>query len=186
MSLTEMKRLFSEWRIRLARAKDVLQPPVWSAEEWNEFALTLTGVVRKYGRHWEEGETQFFDLRWELIEGGELACQFEDTEGGKRSLVVAQYGGFADGTENYIWFYGEFNDHGTFIGNPYYVNGSWKDALSIILMPHKASSQFYLTDAGAPIEQGNLLGAGPTSGQYWESAADVPQAVHVEQAYQAA
>ncbi len=178
MSLVELKRTFSEWRIRFQRARDVMQPAVWSDEEWNELALTLVAVVRKYGKQWEDGGTDYWDLRWELIEGGELACQFEDSPGQKRSLVVAQYGGFADGTDNYIWFYGEFNEHGTFIGHPYYVNGSWKDALAMILMPHKMSSTFYLADAGAPMGQGNLLGAGQ---EEWQSA---PALVETGSVYQ--
>lgn len=179
MSLVELKRMFSEWRIRLQRARDVMQPAIWSPEEWNEFSLTLVAVVRKYGRQWEDEGTAYWDLRWELIEGGELACQFEDTPGLKRSLVVAQYGGFADGTENYIWFYGEFNERGTFIGNPYYVDGSWKDALAMILMPHKMSSTFYLADAGAPMGHEYLLGSGQAE---WE---DTPAPVNAGAVYEA-
>lgn len=179
MSLIEMKRMFAEWRIRFQRARDVMQPRVWSPEEWNEFAITLTAIVRKYGRSWEEEGTRYWDLRWELIEGGELACQFEDNPDVKRSLVVAQYGGFADGTENYIWFYGEFNPSGEFIGAPYYVNGTWKDALAMILMPHRMSSEFYLQDAGAPIGHSNLLGAGDDA-----FVEQPPQPVQTEQVYQ--
>ncbi len=155
MSIVELRRLFSEWRIRMARVQEVLQPRAWAPEEWNEFARTVTLITQKYGKHWTAGEpeTRYYDLRWDLSEGGQLVCQFEDTANTKKSLVVAQYGGFADGTENYIWFYCEFNERGEFIGDPYWVDGNWKDALAMVLMPHKMAAGFYLQDAGAPIQQ---------------------------------
>jgi hypothetical protein len=166
MTLIELKRLCSEWRMRAQRVQEILQPPVWSNDDWNQFALTLVGVIRKYGKNWETDGTMYADLRWDLSEGGELACQFEDTPGGKRSLVVAQHGGFANGLENYIWFYAEFNEGGRFIGDPYFVSGNWKDALAILLMPHKSSANLYLAAPAAPLQ--NLLLGGPETD--WEDA----------------
>lgn len=157
MSLVELRRHFAEWRIKLQRIQQVLQPPSWAPEEWNHFAKMVVTVTTKYGRTWTQEPTDYWDLRWDLQEGGQLVCQFEETKDVKKSLVIAQYGGFADGTENYIWFYAEFNDLGGFIGEPYWVDGSWKDALAMILMPQKMAAGFYLTDAGAPI-QNALLG----------------------------
>lgn len=146
MSLVEFKRMYAEWRVRLQRVQEVLQPPTWSEEEWNEFARILASMVRKYGANWQEEGKEFWDIRWELQDGGELACQVEAVMGEKLSLVVAQYGGFADGTENYIWFYCDFSENGKFLGEPYWVNGNWKDALAMILMPHKMSSGVYLAE----------------------------------------
>jgi hypothetical protein len=163
MSLVELRRLFAEWRIKLRRIQEVVQPPPWSTEEWNHFARLIVGVTTKYGRTWTQDSVTYWDLRWDLQEGGQLVCQFEQKAGEKKSLVVAQYGGFADGTENYIWFYAEFNDQGGFIGDAYWVEGSWKDALAMILMPHKMAAGFYLADAGAPI-QAALGWQGPEGG----------------------
>lgn len=159
-SLLELRRLYAEWRIKLQRIQEVIQPKGWSEEEWNQFARVVVTVTAKYGRTWTNGETTYWDLRWELQEGGQLVCQFEEETGVKKSLVIAQYGGFADNTENYIWFYSEFNDAGGFIGEPYWIEGSWKDALAMILMPQKMAAGFYLQDAGAPIQQ-HLLGQSP-------------------------
>lgn len=153
MSLVELRRLFSEWNIRLKRVQEVLQPPAWSEGDWNEFARTLVFVVRKYGKTWTEDATTYYDLRWNLTDGGELACQFDLTPGVRRSLVVAQHGGFADGTENYIWFFCEFNEAGQFIGEPYWVDGNWKDALAMMFMPQRMPSQFYLSNGAAPLGQ---------------------------------
>ncbi|MDR1190560.1 MAG: hypothetical protein LBK60_02700 [Verrucomicrobiales bacterium] len=159
MSLLELKRLFAEWRVRVRRIHHILQPPVWSVAEWNEFARALAHVVRRYGRTWETDGAGFWDIRWALQESGELVCQVEQVRGQKLSLVVAQYGGFADGTENYIWFYCEFSENGGFLGEPFWVEGVWKDALSMLLLPHKASSGFYLTGGtSSPAMQQMLLG----------------------------
>jgi len=156
VSLLELRRLFSEWNIRLKRVQEVLQPESWVEEDWNQFSKTLSLVTQKYGKTWEENGTTYYDLRWTLRDGGELACQFDETPGERRALVVAQHGGFADGTENYIWFFCEFNEHGEFIGDPYWVDGNWKDALAMMFMPQKMPSQFYLQDVNAPM-QNNLL-----------------------------
>ncbi|MDR2463062.1 MAG: hypothetical protein LBD30_04705 [Verrucomicrobiales bacterium] len=153
--------MFSEWRVRAQRIRDILRPPVWSPGEWNEFARVLAQAVRRYGKTWENADAEFWDIRWELQEGGELVCQVEQIREKKLSLVVAQYGGFADGTENYIWFYCEFSENGKFLGEPFWVEGTWKDALSMLLMPHKASSGFYLTGGtSSPAMQHMLLGGG--------------------------
>jgi hypothetical protein len=176
MNLIELKRHFAEWRIKLQRIQHVIQPPVWSDPEWNEFAKLVVGVTLKFGRTWCHEPTTYWDLRWELQEGGSLVCQFEDTAETKKSLVIAQYGGFADGTENYIWFYAEFNEHGGFIGEPYWVEGSWKDALAMILMPQKMAGGFYLSDAGAPIQAGLLTYTAPEGGGGHRSSAPVAMA----------
>jgi hypothetical protein len=163
MSLIEFKRLYSEWRSRWQRVRDIVQPPVWTPEEWNEFARVLTHIIRRYGKTWEAGGADFWDLRWELQGGGELACQSEQQRGKKLSLVVAQYGGFADGSENYLWFYCEFAENGEFLGEPFWVEGVWKDALAMLLMPHKASSGFYLTGGTSSPAMQQLLLGGPAA-----------------------
>jgi hypothetical protein len=79
-----------------------------------------------------------------LQDGGELICQAEDGSDGRKTLVVAQQGGFAEGLENYTWFYGEFGQTGDFLGNPYWVDGTWKEALAMMLLPQQAGAGFYL------------------------------------------
>ncbi|MDD5262163.1 MAG: hypothetical protein PHD76_09990 [Methylacidiphilales bacterium] len=161
MTLVEMRRMFSEWRIRIQRIQAIIQPPIWSQEEWNEFSRVLANLVRRYGSTWQQDRTEYWDLRWELQEEGELVCQVEKVEGEKLSLVVAQYGGFADGTQNYIWLFCEFSESGQFLGEPFWVEGNWKDALAMILLPHKMSSNFYLTGGtSSPAFQQTLLGNG--------------------------
>lgn len=157
-SLVELKRLYSEWRIKLQRVQAVLQPPTWSTEEWNNFAKVVATVVRQHGKTWEDGGTNFWDIRWETQDQGELVCQVEEIPNQKHSLVVAQYGGFADGTENYIWFYCEFTETGGFLGDPYWVEGNWKDALAMVLMPQQMSTSFYLAEGSSSANlKSNLL-----------------------------
>ncbi|MDZ4788294.1 MAG: hypothetical protein SH807_05065 [Blastochloris sp.] len=146
MTALEFKRLFSEWRVKLQRVQHILQPPTWTQEEWTEFARILASMIRKYGANWQHENKEFWDIRWDLQEGGQLACQLEAVQGEKLSMVVAQYGGFADGKENYIWFYCDFNESGQFRGEPFWVEGNWKDALAMILMPHKMSTGCYLSN----------------------------------------
>lgn len=157
MSLLEFKRLFQEWRIRLERARQILQPPVWSPEEWNRFARALAIAVHRYGTHWETNGTLFWDIRWELHDGGQLICQLEEVPDEKRALVVAQQGGFSQGHDNYTWFYAEFSESGAFLGQPYWVDGNWKDALAMILLPQQMAAGFYLADTPANLPVG-LLG----------------------------
>lgn len=162
MSVVEFKRLFQEWRIRLERARQVLQPPVWSVEEWNRFARALALAVHRHGTHWESGGTRFWDIRWELHDGGKLICQVEEVPSEKRSLVVAQQGGFSEGHENYTWFYAEFGQNGDFLGQPYWVDGNWRDALAMILLPQQMAAGFYLADGPAQVSAG-LLSAEPSA-----------------------
>lgn len=177
MSLVELRRIFSEWNIRLKRVQEVLQPPVWSDDDWNQFAKTIATIVRKYGKTWEDQGTTYFDLRWQLSGGGELVCQFDENPDIKRSLVVAQHGGFADGTENYIWFYCEFNEAGQFIGDPFWVDGNWKDALAMMFMPQKMPSQFYLADGGAPVGQNLIQEESSTTWEHTPRRQPVPVSV---------
>jgi hypothetical protein len=161
MSAVELKRLYQEWRIRLQRAHQVLQPPVWTVEEWNRFARALALVIRRYGTHWVTEPTLYWDIRWELQDGGQLICQVEEVPDEKRALVVAQQGGFSEGHDNYTWFYAEFSENGQFLGNPYWVDGNWKDALSMILLPQQMAAGFYLADKGSPFQAPLLQNGGP-------------------------
>ncbi|MEM9445278.1 MAG: hypothetical protein AAGA18_07970 [Verrucomicrobiota bacterium] len=143
MGLVELRRLYSEWRIRLRRVQEVIQPTVWSEQDWNRFAHSLVIVINKYGNTWDQEETKFSDIRWDVEGDAQLICQTEISPS-KRSLVVAQQGGFADSNHNYTWFYAEFNEQGEFIGNPYWVDGNWKDALAMVLLPQQMAAGFYL------------------------------------------
>ena len=160
----ELRRLYSEWRWRLKRIQAVLQPPVWSEEEWRQFAQALTILLQKHGAAWAQeqpdGSTkQFWDLRWAIREGGELICQAEQHGEEKLSLVVAQSGGFAEEVGSYTWLWAEFGSDGHFSRDPYWVDGTWKDALISLLLPYQYQSNFYLA---APTETpaALMLGAG--------------------------
>ena len=106
ISRVELRRIAHEWRTRLQRVQQILQPSEWAVDDWNRFARALTQMVRAYGSTWKEGDSTFWDVRWTLQDGGELICQTEVAGDGRQTLVVAQTGGFAEGLENYTWFYG--------------------------------------------------------------------------------
>ncbi|MFZ5806170.1 MAG: hypothetical protein ACOY3I_03040 [Verrucomicrobiota bacterium] len=158
-SLVEFKRIFGEWRIRLQRVREIVQPPQWTDHDWLHFSRSLYMLVKRYGSSWSSDAVHYWDVRWELRDGGELICQIEEKED-FNSLVVAQSGGFAEGVESYTWFYGEFNKRGDFLAEPYWVDGNWKEALSMILLPHQMAAGFYLTSSSVPIHT-NLLGPAP-------------------------
>lgn len=177
MTVVELKRLYQEWRTRLQRVQQIIQPPQWSVAEWNHFAKALFVLVKKYGSTWSDRSIDYWDVRWTLKDGGELVCQIEeDSSTGRRALVVAQTGGFASGVENYTWLYVEFDESGQFTGNPYWVDGNWKDALAMILLPHQMAAGFYLTGSSIPAHS-LLLGGGtdsaPASAAAHEIRADV-------------
>jgi len=145
ISRVELRRIAHEWRTRLQRVQQILQPSEWAMDDWNRFARALTQTVRAYGSTWKEGDNTFWDVRWTLQDGGELICQTEVGGDGRQTLVVAQTGGFAEGLDNYTWFYGEFGQTGDFLGNPYWVDGTWKEALAMMLLPQQAAAGFYLS-----------------------------------------
>ena len=64
--------------------------------------------------------------------------------GEKTSLVVAQNGGFAETVGSYTWLWAEFNMEGNFARDPYWVEGSWKDALTALLLPLDRQGAFLL------------------------------------------
>lgn len=156
MAFVEFKRILMEWRTRFQRVHDILQPPQWTDHDWGHFSRALFKLVKRYGHSWSEKDIHYWDVRWELREGGELICQIEETAD-MDSLVVAQSGGFAEGVDCYTWFYGEFNKEGRFIAEPYWVDGSWKEALSMILLPHQMAAGFYLTNSSVPLNVNMLL-----------------------------
>ena len=135
ISPVELHRILAEWRVRLQRAKEILQPPSWNENEWRQFSQALALMVRDHGRSWIIDPNVYWDLRWNLQDGGELVCQIEHTPGEKTSLVVAQNGGFAESVGSYTWLWAEFNMEGNFARDPYWVEGTWKDALTALLLP---------------------------------------------------
>jgi hypothetical protein len=152
ISSVELRRLFNEWRWRLKRVQAVLQPPVWSEEEWRQFAQALTLLLQKHGATWvggADGTSQFWDLRWAIREGGELICQAEQKGSETLSLVVAQTGGWAEEAGSYTWLWAEFGPDGHFSRDPYWVDGTWKEALISLLLPYQYQSNFFLA---APTE----------------------------------
>jgi FeS assembly protein IscX len=135
ISPVELHRILAEWRVRLQRAKEILQPPAWNEKEWRQFSQALALMVRDHGRSWIIDPNVYWDLRWNLQDGGELVCQIEHIPGEKTSLVVAQNGGFAESVGSYTWLWAEFNMEGNFARDPYWVEGTWKDALTALLLP---------------------------------------------------
>ena len=165
ISSVELQRIFAEWRVRLHRAKEILQPPTWSEKEWRQFSQALALMVRDHGRSWIIDPNVYWDLRWNLQDGGELVCQIEHIPGEKTSLVVAQNGGFAGSVGSYTWLWAEFDMEGNFARDPYWVEGTWKDALTAFLLPLDRQSSFLL--AGRAQTPDSLLlqdGARPNDG----------------------
>jgi hypothetical protein len=159
MSPVELRRILAEWRLRVQRVRDILQPPSWSELEWRQFSQALALLVREHGVYW--------DLRWKLQDGGELVCQVEHVPGERTSLVVAQSGGFVVDVESYTWLWAEFNMEGEFSREPYWIDGTWKDALTALLLPLERRSSYML--AGRQHTPQALLlqeGARPNTGQY--------------------
>jgi FeS assembly protein IscX len=165
ISTVELARIFSEWRVRIHRAREILQPPSWNEKEWKQFSQALALMVRDHGRSWIIDPKVYWDLRWNLQDGGELVCQIEHTPGEKTSLVVAQNGGFAQNVGSYTWLWAEFNLEGEFARDPYWVDGTWKDALTAFLLPLDRQTSYLL--AGRAQTPDSLLlqkGARPNDG----------------------
>lgn len=148
LSPVELKRVLAEWQLRLKRVQAVLQPPVWGESEWRQFAQALTLLVQRHGATWQDARAQTWDLRWQMREGGELVCQVEQQNENQVTLVVAQCGGFA-GTGSYTWLWAELGRDGSFKREPYWVDGSWKEALMTLLMPFQYQSNFLLQGQAA-------------------------------------
>ena len=167
ISPVEMRRILAEWRVRLQRIKEIVQPPSWDEPEWRQFSQALALLVRQHGRSWIIDPNVYWDLRWKLQDGGELICQVEHVPGEKTSLVVAQNGGFAEQVGSYTWLWAEFNMEGNFARDPYWVEGTWKDALTTLLLPLERQSNYLL--AGMAETPNSLLlqeGARPNDGNY--------------------
>jgi FeS assembly protein IscX len=165
ISPVELHRILAEWRVRLSRAKEILQPPTWNEQEWRQFSQALSLMVRDHGRSWIIDPNVYWDLRWNLQDGGELVCQIEHIPGEKTSLVVAQNGGFAGAVGSYTWLWAEFDMEGNFSRDPYWVEGTWKDALTAFLIPLDRQSAYLL--AGRAETPDSLLlqdGARPNDG----------------------
>ena len=144
MSPVELRRILGEWSVRLQRVKDILQPTTWSEQEWRQFSQALALMVRDHGRSWIIDPNVYWDLRWRLQDGAELVCQIEHVPGEKTSLVVAQNGGFATEVGSYTWLWAEFNMEGNFSRDPYWVEGTWKEALTSLLLPLDRQASYLL------------------------------------------
>ncbi len=144
ISSVELRRILGEWRLRVQRVKDILQPPTWNEQEWRQFSQALALMVRDHGRSWIIEPNVYWDLRWRLQDGAELICQIEHIPGEKTSLVVAQNGGFAAEVGSYTWLWAEFNMEGNFSRDPYWVEGTWKEALTSLLLPLDRQASYLL------------------------------------------
>jgi FeS assembly protein IscX len=144
ISPVELRRIMAEWRLRMQRVKDILQPPTWNEKEWRQFSQALALMVRNHGQSWIIDPNVYWDLRWHLQDGAELVCQVEHIPGEKTSLVVAQNGGFAAEVGSYTWLWAEFNMDGNFSRDPYWVEGTWKEALTALLLPLDRQASYLL------------------------------------------
>ncbi|QSR87375.1 hypothetical protein EM20IM_03335 [Candidatus Methylacidiphilum infernorum] len=155
MSLfTELRRISQDWSIRIQRAKSILFPAPWKEEKWLEFCKSLCLFIQERGTSWEQDGKLYWDLRCRLNDGGELVCQVEQDGHEKISLAVAQTGGFVEPGENYIWLFVELNKEGRFLKDPYFVDGVWKEAFLIFLLPRHKQAAFFLSafkEAASPL-----------------------------------
>jgi hypothetical protein len=161
-SSVEIRRVISEWKLRLERARAALQPRQLDGEEWKRFCQTLTLIVRKHGATWTVPPLEYWDLRWATHDGGELICQVEHQPDEKTTLIVAQEGGFAADAGSYTWLWAEFGLDGQFSREPYWVDGNWREALMMLLMPYQFQSGLYL-EAPVPTPVSLMLGQGPST-----------------------
>jgi hypothetical protein len=167
MSPVELRRIIAEWRLRVSRVKNILQPPSWSEQQWRQFAQALALLVRDHGRSWIIDPNVYWDLRWKLQDGGELVCQVEHIPTEKTSLVVAQTGGFAAEVGSYTWLWAEFNMAGDFARDPYWVEGTWKEALTALLTPLDRQSSYLLAGrTDTPNALLNQAGARPNDAYF--------------------
>jgi hypothetical protein len=144
LSAVELRRIVSEWRLRLQRVQAILNPPAWNENEWRQFSQAVTLLVRDHGTSWAIADKLYWDLRWHLQGGGELIAQVEHLPDQKTTLIVAQTGGFANDDGSYTWLWAEFDLGGEFARDPYWVEGTWKEALTSLLMPLQKQAAYYL------------------------------------------
>jgi hypothetical protein len=160
--MLEARRILNEWQTRFRRVRDIIAPAAWSRTDWELFAVSVAILVQRNGAHWESEDRRYWDLRWNVRDGGELVCQVECEPQRYIQLVVAQEGGWA-GDGSYTWMLAEFSPSGDFLCDPYWVDGSWKDALVALLIPYSERAGFYLGDRSeTPAHL--LLGGGAPSG----------------------
>jgi hypothetical protein len=157
ISVLELRRIMTEWQTRLKRIQTILQPPEWSETDWKQFGRALVGLLQQHGASWNIESKTYWDLRWHLRDSGQLICQVESIAGQKVSLVVAQMGGWVREVESYTWFWVEFDLQGEFIRDPYWVEGTWKEALTTLLMPYQHQAGYFLAGS-APTPPALLLG----------------------------
>jgi hypothetical protein len=157
ISILELKRVYMEWRTRLQRVNAILNPRPWEETDWKQFGRCLVGLLQSHGATWSSENKTYWDLRWNLRDGGELICQAEAVDNQKISLVVAQSGGWVEEAQSYTWFWVEFDMMGEFLRDPYWVEGTWREALMTLLTPYQQQSGYYLAGS-APTPPSLMLG----------------------------
>jgi len=147
ISPLELRRILTEWRTRLQRVQAILAPPVWDESEWSRFGRALLALLQQHGATWSAENQTYWDLRWNLRDGGELICQAEASGPSKISLVVAQTGGWVREAESYTWFWMEIGPDGDLLREPYWVEGTWREALMTLLVPYQYQAGYFLAGA---------------------------------------
>ncbi len=163
ISPLELRRVLNEWRTRLQRVCSILQPPVWQETEWTRFGRALVALLQQHGATWTVETKTYWDLRWNLRDGGELICQAEAIPDQKLSLVVAQTGGWVREAESYTWFWLEFTPEGELARDPYWIEGTWKEALMTLLIPFQYQAGYYLAGAAPTPPSLMLEGSSPNN-----------------------
>ncbi|CCG92410.1 hypothetical protein A7K73_00440 [Candidatus Methylacidiphilum fumarolicum] len=146
MSLfTELRRISQDWSMRIHRAKNILFPQSWGEEKWLEFCKALCLFIQEKGTNWSQDDKLYWDLRCQLHDGGNLVCQVEQDGHEKISLAVVQTGGFVESGQSYVWLLAELGKDGKFLKDPYFVDGIWKEAFLIFLLPRHKQAAFFLS-----------------------------------------
>jgi hypothetical protein len=183
ISPLELRRIFHEWRLKFHRIQAILKPVEFSDTDWNKFGRAIVGLLQRHGSSWSQENRTYWDLRWNLQDGGQLICQAESVEHQKISLVVAQMGGFVQDVDSYTWFWVEFDMKGQFIRDPYWVDGTWREALMTLLMPLQYSTGYYLSGS-APTPPSLMLGAEGSDSEAVSSPSNSSQSQQVSASHE--
>ena len=94
ISRVELRRIAHEWRTRLQRVQQILQPSEWAVDDWNRFARALTQMVRAYGStSWDVSWTAFLRTADALdrlqVKEREMALLPVTLPGGKKLSLTA-------------------------------------------------------------------------------------------------
>ncbi len=144
ISSVELHRILAEWRVRLQRAKEILQrrpgtrrtgassprpSRSWSVttaavgSSTRTFTGTCAGICRTAAS--SSARSSIFPAR--------------RPRSSSRRMAVSP-----ESVGSYTWLWAEFDMDGQFARDPYWVEGTWKDALTAFLLPLDRQSAYLL------------------------------------------